>query len=179
MLKMVRHSLTAEELTELASLLRSAFDYVSQLKAANPVAAPIQYPKLPSIFSESLVLLCGPVLFPHAKNLRRGGAVADILFESGKLTKKLEIKATGQQAFQYFGQKDIDADFLVWLAFGEFFRKRAESPIKIYVLAEPRRVFPDPTKITHATFERRAVGKLVVYQAKLREIIEGKLERLP
>ena len=118
----VRHSLTAEELTELAALLRRVFDCISQLKAANPAAAPIQYPKLPSIFSESLVLLCGPVLFPHAKNLRRGGAVADILFEAGNITKRVEVKATGQQAFQYFGQKDINADFLVWLAFAEFFQ---------------------------------------------------------
>ena len=55
MLKRVRHSLTAEELTELAALLRRAFDCISQLKATNPAAAPIQYPKLPSIFSESLV----------------------------------------------------------------------------------------------------------------------------
>jgi hypothetical protein len=114
---------------------------------------------------------CGPVLFPDPKDLRRGGAVADILFESSKLTKRVEIKATGQQAFQYFGQKDIDAHFLVWLAFGEFFRKQAESPIKIYVLAEPGRVFPDPTKITLATFDRRAVGKLVRYQARLREAL--------
>ena len=54
MLKRVRHSLTAEELTELAALLRRAFACISQL-ATNPAAAPIQYPKLPSIFSESLV----------------------------------------------------------------------------------------------------------------------------
>jgi hypothetical protein len=75
--KPVRHSLTAMELIELAALLRRAFDCISQLKATNPAAAPIQYPKLPSIFSESLVLLCGPVLFPGAKNLRRGRASAD------------------------------------------------------------------------------------------------------
>jgi hypothetical protein len=180
--KRVPHSLTEEELTELAALLRKAFDCISQLKAASPVAAAIQYPKLPSIFTESLIMRCGPVLFPDARDLRRGGAVADILFEAGTHTKKVEIKATGQQAFQYFGPKDISADFLVWLAFGELFRNQAESPkspIRTYLLAGPGQVFPDPTKITLATFERRAVGKLTRYQADLHHMIEGKLERLP
>jgi hypothetical protein len=116
---LVRHSLTATEITELAALLRRAFDCIAKLKATSPAAAPIQYPKLPSIFSESLVMHCGQVLFPGAKNLRRGGASADILFESGKRTKRVEIKATRQQAFQYFGPKDISADFLIWLALGE------------------------------------------------------------
>jgi hypothetical protein len=64
------------------------------LRPQNPAAAPIQYPKLPSIFSESVVLHRGPVLFPGAKNLRRSGARADILAEFDKRTKKVEIKAT-------------------------------------------------------------------------------------
>ncbi|HUW74887.1 MAG TPA: hypothetical protein VMW05_12855 [Methyloceanibacter sp.] len=177
MLKTARHALTKEELTELPILLRQVFDFISQLKAQNPAAAPIQYPKLPSIFSESLVLHCGPAIFPNAQNLRRGGAVADILFEVGQLTKKVEVKATGQQAFQYFGKKDIDADFLVWLAFGEFFRSQAESHVKIYVLAKPGEVLPNPTKISLATFERQAAGKLVRYKGSLRDIIEGRIQR--
>ena len=175
----VRLSLTAAELVELAALLRRAFDCIAKLKAKNPAAAPIQYPKLPSVFSESVILHCSSVLFPGARNLRRGGVSADILFESGKRTKRVEIKATGQQAFQYFGQKDISADFLVWLAFGECFLSQVESPIRIYVLPKPGRVFLNPMKITLATFRQRAAGMLICYEARLREIIDGKVERLP
>jgi len=36
----------------------------------------------------------------------------------------------------------VKADFLVWIAFGSVFENESEDTIRIYVLDEPRRVFP-------------------------------------
>jgi hypothetical protein len=108
-----------------------------------PGGTAIQYPKLPSVFSESLVVVCGPALFPNAKNIHLGGGhEADVVFDSSNVTKKVEVKATGSKEFQEFGPRDVKADFLVWIAFGSVFENESEDTIRIYVLDEPRRVFP-------------------------------------
>jgi Mrr N-terminal domain len=178
MSKSLRQPLTPEYMREIAIRLRQAFQSVSELKQ-KPGGAAIQYPKLPSVFSESLVVHCGPTLFPHAKNIRLGGAEADVVFDSLDGTKKVEVKATGSKAFQEFGSKDVNADFLVWVAFGSVFEEEAEDAVHVYVLTEPRRVFPDGRKITLAKFKEQAAGKLTSYEAKLSDLIDGKVLRIP
>ena len=176
MSKSFRQPLTPEELRELASLLRQAFRCISKLKKSNQAAGRITYPKLPSAFSESIVVHCGPAFFPSAKNIHLGGGrEADVVFDASNRTKKVEVKATGGKEFQQFGPKDINADFLVWIAFGPVFEKQADDTVRIYVLAKPKRVFPDKTKITLARFKKQAAGKLACYEAKLSDLIDGRV----
>lgn len=113
MSKALRQPLTPEELRELAALLRQAFQCISELKKLNRAAGRITYPKLPSAFSESIVVHCGPALFPSANNIYLGGGhEADVVFVASNGMKKVEVKATGGKEFQQFGPKDISADFL-------------------------------------------------------------------
>ena len=107
------------------------------------------------------MVVCGPALFPNAKNIHLGGGhEADVVFDSSNVTKKVEVKATGSKEFQEFGPRDVKADFLVWIAFGSAFENESEDTIRIYVLDEPRRVFPNGTKITLTKFKEQAAGKL-------------------
>jgi hypothetical protein len=164
-------------MTDISALLRQAFQSIAKLKQRHPVAACIQYPKLPSLLSESLVVNCGSVLFPNAKNIRLGGGrERDILFGSPKGTMTVEVKATGRSAFQSFGQKDIRADFLVWIAFGAAFEKKDGDPIRVYLLPKPGKIFDRPRKITLAQFKKEAGGKLSCYQGILADLINGKLK---
>ena len=89
------------------------------------------------------------------------------------------MKATGSKEFQEFGPRDVKADFLVWIAFGSVFENESEDTIRIYVLDEPRRVFPNGTKITLTKFKEQAAGKLTSYEAKLSDLINGKVVRIP
>jgi len=174
--KSLRQPLTPEDLRELAALLRQAFKCISKLKKLKLAARRITYPKLPSAFSESLVVHCGPILFPNAKNIHLGGGhEADVVFDSSNGTKKVEVKATGSKEFQQFGPKDVNADFLVWIAFGSVFENEADDTVRIYVLAKPKRAFPDKTKITLARFKKQAAGKLACYEAKLSDLIDGRV----
>jgi hypothetical protein len=45
---------------------------------------------------------------------------------------KIEVKSTGSQAFQYFGNKDLQADRIVWIHFGNYFIDN-ENEVIIYV----------------------------------------------
>ena len=176
MSKSLRQLLTPEDLRELAVLLPQAWKCIPKLNKLNSAARRITYPRLPSAFSESLVVHCGPTLFPKAKNIHLGGGrEADVVFDASNGTKKVEVKATGSKEFQQFGPKDINADFLVWIAFGPVFEKQADDPVRIYVLAKPKRVFPDKTKITLARFKKQAAGKLACYEAKLSDLIDGRV----
>jgi hypothetical protein len=45
----------------------------------------------------------------------------------------VEVKATGQTNFQEFKSKDLNANFLVWIHFGDRYLKGG-SKIDIYIL---------------------------------------------
>ena len=52
---------------------------------------------------------------------RFGGNVADVLADKDGRDYKIEIKATGSKKFQYFSDKDVTTDYIVWMHFGDFF----------------------------------------------------------
>lgn len=141
------------EIVELTDLLTEVFSFISNLRNDNPLAKRIQYPKIPSILSESLCILEREKLFPGCSNAIFGGQKCDIivLFPDG--TKKTaEIKATGQSAFQGLYKKDIAADFLVWVHFGRLFEEYDED-IKAYIMGNPKRIFTKPVKISLKKFK--------------------------
>ncbi len=52
------------------------------------------------------------------KRLGFGGNVSDMVVELKNSKKiKIEVKATGKSAFEFFSDKDIKADYLIWLHF--------------------------------------------------------------
>jgi hypothetical protein len=156
---MPKQALGRAQIGELSRALRDVFDFHKALRGKYPSAAMIQFPKTPSDFSEAIVL----ELIKNGKILevlkgyecKLGGKKADILARSGDFEVRIEVKATGKSAFQFFGPKDVVADYLIWVHFGDFFSDAKEA-IKIYVVQEPERFFKAPQKITLSAFRKIA-----------------------
>lgn len=140
-----RRILTLHEIRDLAGLLRSVFSRIAEIRRDNPLARHIQFPKIPSILSESLavhLLRSGDVL-PGLTgySFSLGGKRADILAERLGETKRIEVKATGKSAFQNFVAKDVDADYIIWIHFGDYFAGSGDKTLRAFVLREPNRYF--------------------------------------
>jgi hypothetical protein len=70
---MARQMLSATEIDQFVFLLKDVFTYISNLKEKNPLAADIQYPKLPPKLTESLAIhLLRRGLIPELKDTISG-----------------------------------------------------------------------------------------------------------
>jgi hypothetical protein len=172
----LRTPLSQAELSKLASLFREICASMTAHRKTNPLACHIQFPKLPPTFSESIAAHCVESLFPGAKKVRLGGG-ADIQIEIQGANKKVEVKAT-QKGFQHLSQKDISADYLVWIDFADCFHA-GNQRIKIYVLPDPKTIFTKSGRITMNTFLRAAAGKLTRYEAEIDHLIAGTITNSP
>ncbi|NWG10452.1 hypothetical protein HXY33_01685 [Candidatus Bathyarchaeota archaeon] len=140
------------EIVELTDLLAQVFSAISDMHNENPLAKCIQFPKIPSILSESLCILEREKLFPGCSNANFGGRTCDIIVRFPDGTEKTaEVKATGQSAFQRLSGKDIASDFLVWVHFGRFFEDQNQE-IRAYVMENPNRIFPQGKPISLKEF---------------------------
>ena len=171
---LLRTPLSQAELSEFASLFREICAWIATHKKTNPLAGHIQFPKLPPAFSESIAVHCAETLFPGAKKIRLGGG-ADIQIEIEGSNKKIEVKAT-QKGFQHLSQKDISADYLVWIDFADCFHAGSQR-VKIYVLPDPKTIFAKSGRITMNTFLRAAAGKLTRYEADIDRLIAGTITK--
>jgi hypothetical protein len=154
---MARQLLSATEIDQFVFLLKDVFTYISNLKEKNPLAADIQYPKLPPKLTESLaihLLRCG--LIPELKGytFRFGGNEADIIASRGSEKAKIEVKGT-TKGFEYFGEKDIKANYLMWFDFEELFRKGGDH-FTLFVLPYRESRFRAPLKITMSSLKKVA-----------------------
>jgi hypothetical protein len=154
--------LAKDEIRELANLLSEVFEHLTALRSENPLAEKIQFPKIPAILSESIIihLLRENRIVPNinAQEISFGGRKADIIAKtSSEDTLKIEVKATGSSAFEYFGEKDVASDFLVWVHFGDFFVSTNQRFIDIFIVRNPSQYFSRPIKITLRKF-RESIG---------------------
>lgn len=141
------------EVLRLAGLLRSVFQYITELRSQDVLAQRIQYPKIPPRLSESIVchLIRDHSLLAdlNVSNVSLGGSLADIVARTPEHESlRIEVKATGLSAFQEFGRKDILADVLIWLYFGRSFVVDDSLRVDAYVIRSPSAFFADRTKIT-------------------------------
>lgn len=91
----------------------------------------------------------------NALTAHLGGDGGDIACDSP--TKRIEVKATGRSAFQHFGNKDIHADFLVWIAFADYFMPGAKRQlVEVLHLRTPSKFFKKVGRVTLAEFKKRA-----------------------
>jgi hypothetical protein len=145
------------EIEELVKLLKDVFAYITELKEKNRLAADIQYPKLPPKLTESIaihLLRQGLIGELHGYEFRFGGNEADILAERSMEKIQIEIKGT-TKGFEYFGEKDIKADYLLWFDFEDFFRK-GENHFTLCILPHDESRFNGPVKITIAGLKKIA-----------------------
>src|SRR6516162_839793 len=117
--------------------------FISDLRVRCSVAKYVQYPKIPTVLSESLAVYAitdGYVLVsagPYT-SIARGGREGDIIATRGDGRRlKIETKASGEEDFATFGKKDYSADFLLWLRFGNLLRESRFGKIEILICPRP------------------------------------------
>jgi hypothetical protein len=149
-----RQPLSPTEILELDRVLIDVFQTIRGLREQNPVAKLIKYPSVPSLLSESLVVAATPTLFGPSWIGRYGGHVADVVIQNTETgaTGNVEVKATGQHAFQELKRKDLGADWLVWVRFGQRY-ERGEGPIEVAVLEAPGTYISEPSRLDVRRFE--------------------------
>ncbi len=131
----LREPLTKDEIRELDLALIGVFRTIHSLRESNAVARHIKYPAMPSIFSESIAIAATPILFGEEWKGSYGGQASDLRIVnsiSGK-SLRVEVKATGQHAFQELKEKDLLADALVWIRFGRRY-ELGTGPIEVAVI---------------------------------------------
>jgi hypothetical protein len=173
-----RTPLTVAEILELDSALVEAFRTIQALRSRFKAARHIKFPPLPSIFSESIVIASAHHLFGPAWKAGYGGRECDVLIENtAGETKRVEVKATGEHAFQEFKAKDLRADILVWVRFGRRFQE-GTGPIQIALLSEPSRFISAACRLDTLRFERR-VGSTEYLRVLSFESLQALLDVVP
>ena len=134
--------LTIKEIEHLESLLREAFNYITELKKREALAAHIQYPKTPPILTESAVVHLRERLFPGSLSARFGGREGDIFLQFPNGERHVEVKATGEHGFEDFSEKDVRADWMVWIHFGTVLRK-GSGDVVLFKFENPGKMFKE------------------------------------
>jgi hypothetical protein len=147
--------LSRGEIVQLDAALVRAFRTIQELREQLPAALHIKFPPLPSIFSESIVIAAVATLFGPGWTARYGGAECDVLIENDRgEVKRVEVKATGEHAFQELKAKDLRADYLVWVRFGRRF-KVGQGPIEVAILRDPGEFVGGPCRLDTVRLEKR------------------------
>jgi len=151
--------LSPAEIQQLIQLLKGVFVHISDLKAENPLAKYIQYPKLPPSLTESLairLLRMGVIKGLGRYEFQFGGNEADIIGKDSQSRLRIEVKGT-TKGFEYFGEKDINSDYLMWFDLADLLRKTdGDDHLRLYVIAQPSSHFERPVKIVISKLKRIA-----------------------
>lgn len=142
------------EILQLEASLTEIFHTIHRLRQRNVAARHIKFPPVPPVFSESIAIAATPALFGSGWKGRYGGRKSDILVENVRTRRALrvEVKATGQHAFQELKEKDLQADVLVWFRFGRRFQDGV-GPIEVAVLHSPGRYVRNQCRLDVRRFE--------------------------
>lgn len=128
--------LTFEQVLIIIKNLRVIFKFMEAKKIEEPLLKHVQYPKVPSKMSESLVyqLLVQKELLPEIefKYAKKGKGDISLVSAKGVITN-IEIKATGVQGFSRITNHDIKADFIIWAHFGNFLSSEVDT-IDFYII---------------------------------------------
>ena len=139
--------LNADEIAELHELSQQAFGFISALQKKHPLASHLQYPKVPTELSESLVLhlLTTRSLIPELAGFtfRRRESDSDVLATRGRSVSKIEVKATTtEKGFQQVTNPLLNADYLVWLDLREDFLGATRGSVRVVVIKSPSLFIP-------------------------------------
>lgn len=149
--------LTLDEVKRLIANLRDVFAYIAVLRNRDGVAIHIQNPKIPSALSQSLaayLLQSGNLLGERMEvwPSNSGGDLCGRMASGVELT--IEVKATGESAFQELGRKDLEAGLLIWLHFASFFSDPSRRSIDVWLMPNPGKHLKGPCKLLLKTFQR-------------------------
>ncbi len=151
--------LTREELLDLDRTLIEMYSFFRDLRSKSPTAQWIHYPSVPAEFGESLTIYCVENFFGKGWTARLGTKrdESDVVLERLGEQRTVEVKTTGQTSFQEFKPKDLAADFLVWMDFGDRYIK-GSGKLDIYILRNPGVYFSNPLRLKLHDFFKRTEG---------------------
>lgn len=133
--------LSTPDILNLISILRNAFKAALIQRDSHLLAKHIQLPKIPSILSEAIIasLIEKKRILNelHVIELSSNHGLADIVARTKDRVIKIEVKSTGESAFQQLGEKDIKADVLVWLHFDRFFIDEKVNSFEVFIIHNP------------------------------------------
>lgn len=163
---MAKRLLNEDEIRHLIGLIRDLFDHQESLRAREPLAELIQFPKIPPNLSESLAvhLINSGVLMGkladgvHARLSAAGGDV--VISQPVGNDLQIEVKGTAESAFQHFGPKDIASHIVLWVHYGSCFRDGGTCA-DVHLLVKPGRFIPTPGRITLGRLAQLAGGELI------------------
>ena len=114
-----------ENLPQFVAAYRELCTYVDLIREKYPfIATCFQYPKISQFFSESIVfhgLQKGLILSDEGPftELHLGGGADIIATKPNGQNLRIEVKGTGDKEFITVGDKDREADYLIWLLCAE------------------------------------------------------------
>ena len=162
-----------KEILELIKILIEMNNWLIEARAENSLANHIQFPKIPSLMSESLAinLLQDKIILREREiaDFQFGAKMADIIGIAGNKQMKIEVKTTAAD-FQYFGKKDINADYLIWIDLKNPLRNKSNK-ITIYIVENPSTFFKNPRNIMLKRFLEIATPE--IYEIDLIEYLEN------
>jgi|WetSurMetagenome_2_1015567.scaffolds.fasta_scaffold619950_1 hypothetical protein len=150
---MPKNLLTKNDLLELDSKLIEIYGFFGELRSKSAIARLIHLPSVPAEFSESLTIHCSERFFGAGWKAKFGGRLCDVILEKTGERRTVEVKATGQTSFQELKAKDLAADFIVWIHFGERYIN-GSGKLQVYILRSPNQYIHNPLRLKLHEFLR-------------------------
>jgi hypothetical protein len=141
---------------ELDHFLIETYTFFREVRARSNVARLIHYPSVPAEFSESLTIHCAERFFGE-KWTAKIGKTSDVILERFGEHRTVEVKSTGQTNFQELKPKDLAADFLVWIHFGDRYIN-GSGKLLIYILKNPGKYFEKSLRLKLRDFLKYTEG---------------------
>jgi len=128
---------------EGVAIIRQIFSHIENVRKQYPeIGSFIQNPKLSTRMTESLAIhLLNNGLIPELSRwtIGFGRGDTDIVATKDEARLKIELKTSGPQGFQQLGRKDTHCDFLIWIAFDDYFFNSNKKTFDVYHLKNPQR----------------------------------------
>jgi hypothetical protein len=147
--------LTPIEVFKLVNLLKEQYQFQIAQRKHNVLAKYIQFPKTPSILSETIALnlLRQKKILPHLQFIsgsRVGNkGAADLRLETAIEPIPVEVKGTADKGFQNLTAKDIQSPYIIWIRFDRLFIDSEVDEIEVLVIKNPTAIFSIETKGRH------------------------------
>jgi hypothetical protein len=147
--------LTPAQVIELDKALVNSFSSHRALKDRVPAARYIKFPQIPAILAESFVIAGVNKLFGTGWKAVIGRPLSDIqLADPSGRTWRVEVKSTARHGFQELKAKDLMADALVWIHFGNRFYD-GHGTIQVLILDKPGKHISGPIRLDIPRLMRR------------------------
>ncbi len=150
---MPKNLLSKNDLVELDNKLIEIYGFLRELRSKSSIARLIHLPSVPAELSESLTIHCANRFFGQGWRAEFGGRLCDVILEKPGERKTVEVKATGQTSFQELKAKDLSADFITWIHFGERYIN-GTGKLQIYILGNPGKYIHKPLRLKLHEFLR-------------------------